>query len=64
MDHLWKELKRLMAANRQFRTVDEGADYAEGWFLGLTPGEALRKAGILSEDFWLMDFLENFWQPT
>lgn len=64
VDHLWKELKRLIAANRQFRTIDLEADYAEQWFLGLTPREALRKAGILSEDFWLKDFLENFCKPT
>jgi transposase len=64
MDQLWKDLKRLIAANRQFRTVDEGADYAEHRFLGLSPQEALRKAGVLSEDFWLKDFLENFWLPT
>jgi len=64
MDQLWKELKRLIAANRQFQTVDQGADYAEHWFLGLSPRQALRKAGVLSEDSWLKDFLENFWLPT
>jgi hypothetical protein len=52
-DHLWKELKRLIAANRQFPTVDKEADSAEHWLLGLSPTEALRKAGILSDDFWL-----------
>jgi transposase len=56
MDQLWKELKRRMAANRQFHTADQGADYAEQWFLGLSPRQALRKAGTLSEDFWLKDF--------
>lgn len=60
MDQLWKELKRLIAANRQFRTIDVEADYAEHWFLGLSPQQALRKAGVLSEEFWLMDFLKNF----
>jgi transposase len=64
VDQLWKELKRLIAANRQFRTIDGEADYAERWLLGLTAQEALRKAGILSEDFWLKDFLESFWPPT
>ena len=57
VDQLWKELKRLMAANRQFRTIDDEADHAEGWFLGLTPQEALRKASVLSENFWLKDFV-------
>jgi transposase len=64
MDQLWKELKRLIAANRQFRTVDQGAGYAEQWFLDLSPRQALRKAGVLSENFWLKDFLEHFWSPT
>jgi transposase len=53
VDHLWRELKRLIAANRQFATIDEEAEYAEGWLLGLTARQALRKAGILSDDFWL-----------
>jgi hypothetical protein len=64
VDHLWRELKRLIAANRQFRTIDKEAGYAEHWILGLSPHQALRKAGILSEDFWLKDFLENFCIPT
>jgi hypothetical protein len=58
VDHLWRELKRLIAANRQFRTIDAEAEYAERWFLGLTARGALRKAGILSEDFWLRHYLE------
>jgi transposase len=57
MDHLWKELKRLMAANRQFPTIDDEADHAEQWVLGLTTQEALHKAGILADNFWLKDFL-------
>ena len=57
VDHLWKELKRLIAANRQFPTIDVEADHAERWFLGLTPRKALRKAGVRSEKFWLKDFL-------
>jgi len=47
----------LIAANRQFRTIDTEADYAERWLLGLTSTEALRKAGVLSRDFWLKAFL-------
>jgi len=56
-DHLRKELKRLIVANRQFRTMDEEADHAERWLLGLTPATAVRKAGVLSADFWLKDFM-------
>jgi hypothetical protein len=53
VDHLWRELKRLIAANRQFRTIDAEASFAGHWFLGLTARQALRKAGILARDFWL-----------
>jgi hypothetical protein len=57
VDHLWRELKRLLAANRQFRAIDAEAEYAERWFLGLTARQALRKAGILARGFWLKAFL-------
>ena len=56
-DHLWKELKRLIVANRQFETIDDEADHAEHWLLSLSPITVLRKAGILSDDFWLKDVL-------
>lgn len=57
MDHLWRELKRVVAANRQADSIDELADEAEQWVLGLSPEEALRKAGVLSKNFWLKDLL-------
>jgi len=37
--------------------MDEEADHAERWLLGLTPATAVRKAGVLSADFWLKDFM-------
>ncbi len=56
-DHLWKELKRLIVANRQFDTIDDEADHAERWLLEMTPTTALRKAGTRSDNFWLKDVL-------
>lgn len=56
-DHLWKELKRLIAANRQFKTIDDEAARAEHWLLNLTPTTVLGKASVLSDDFWLKDVL-------
>lgn len=53
VDHLWRELKRLIAANRQFTDIDAEAECAQSWLMGLTATQALRKAGILSADFWL-----------
>lgn len=57
MDQLWRELKRLVAANRQADSIDELADEAEQWVMRLSPAEALRKAGVLSKNFWLKDLL-------
>jgi len=53
MDHLWRPVKGQVSANWQWSTVDEHADHAERWVLGLSDRQALRKAGILSEDLWL-----------
>jgi hypothetical protein len=64
MDQLWKELKRLVAANRQAHQIESLAQQAEAWLLGLTPHEALPKAGILSPNFWLKNLLRNLWPPT
>jgi hypothetical protein len=53
MDHLWRPVKGEISANWQWKSVDEHADRAEEWVHGVSDREALRKAGILSEDFWL-----------
>jgi transposase len=55
MDHLWKELKRLIAVNRQAANIEQLAREAVEWVLQLRPREALRKAGILSPAFWLRE---------
>ena len=54
MDHLWREAKRTVSANRQFDSIDEHARAADDWLLRLSPRQALRKAGILSKNFWLL----------
>jgi transposase len=53
MDHLWRHGKEVICANWQYSSIE---DQVESFFLylyGLTPTEALRKAGILSGNFWL-----------
>jgi DDE superfamily endonuclease len=57
MDHLWRSLKQHIAANRQYPSIDALAQDAEDWVLDLSPQQALRKAGVLSPDFWLRSFL-------
>lgn len=57
MDQLWKELKGNLSANYQYASIDEHAETAQAWVLALTDKEALRKAGVLSKNFWLRSFL-------
>lgn len=64
MDQLWRELKRPVAAHRQAAGIENLAQQAETWVLGLRPQEALRKAGILSSRFWLKNLLPSLWRPT
>src|SRR4051794_31922210 len=61
MDQLWRELKRLIAANRQAASVDALASDAADWVLGLTPQQARRQAGMTSKHFWLRNLVEDFW---
>ena len=64
MDQLWRELKRLIAANRQAESIDALADDAAEWLLTLTPQQARRKAGMTSKRFWLKSLLQHFWPHT
>ena len=53
MDHMWRHGKEVICANWQYPTIE---DQVEAFFLylyELTPREALRKASVLSENFWL-----------
>jgi transposase len=59
MDQLWKELKRLIAANRQAASIDTLAQEAADWVLTLSTRDALHKAGILSPNFWLKHLLHH-----
>jgi transposase len=58
MDHLWREVKDDLSANYQFDSIEEHADYAEDYLLKLSNRQALRRAGILSKNFWLKSFLK------
>jgi transposase InsO family protein len=64
MDQLWRELKRLVAANRQAASADELACQAEEWVLSLRPRQALRKAGLLAPRCWLRHLLQYLWPNT
>src|SRR5262245_45879441 len=53
MDRLWKWGKEKICANKQYLSIDYQADRFIEYLLGLSPQEALRKAGFLSGRFWL-----------
>lgn len=53
MDHLFRFVKGRALANRQTITIDQSADAAAHYLLEMSPKERLRKAGILSGNFWL-----------
>jgi transposase len=64
MDQLWRELKRLVAANRQAESIDALAAEAVHWVQSLTAGQARRKAGMESRHFWLRRVVHDLWSPT
>lgn len=58
MDHLWRELKSDISANYQFAGIDEHADFAESYILQMSHRQALRRAGVLSKNYWLKSFVQ------
>lgn len=53
LDHLWRHVKRQALANRPTLSLNQSADAACLYILHLRPKDRLRKAGILSGNFWL-----------
>jgi hypothetical protein len=53
MDHLWRHGKERICANRQYGSIEELVHHFLHYLEGLSVEEVLRKAGALSEDYWL-----------
>jgi hypothetical protein len=53
MDRLWRWGKEKICANKQYLSIDYQAAFFIDYLLSLSPQEALRKAGLLSGNFWL-----------
>lgn len=60
MDHLWRHLKKRVAANREYPTIDDEAQAARAWVLDLTAAAALNLAGLTSKNNWLRRVSQNF----
>jgi transposase len=58
MDHFWKEVKADISANYQYVNIEKHALLAEEYALNLTKKQALKRAGILSKNFWLKSFFK------
>src|SRR5579884_2942649 len=55
MDHLWRHGKAVISTNRQYVSIDEHVERFIDYLESLSADESLRKAGILSHDFWLQN---------
>ena len=53
MDQLWRRVKGCTVASRSTRSIDESADNVCRYILDLSPRQRLKKAGVLSGNFWL-----------
>lgn len=53
MDHLWRFVKGQVLANQPTLTMEQSTDAACQYILQMSPKERLRKAGVLSGNFWL-----------
>jgi hypothetical protein len=53
MDHLWGDAKDEISANKQYATIEDQVERFLDYLTSLSAGEALTKAGVLSQDFWL-----------
>ena len=58
-DHLWRWVKQSICSNRQDQTVEALMRTVISSLLELSPQESLRKAGVLSPDFWLREVLSR-----
>ena len=64
VEHLWRELKGRLAANRQFETIEEELREAEAWMQQLTRQQTYRTAGLCSPTFWLHKLYTHIREPT
>ncbi|HEX3273600.1 MAG TPA: transposase [Gemmatimonadales bacterium] len=53
MDHLWRHAKKEAVGNRPTVSIEQSALAACQYIIDLSPRERLRKAGVLSGNFWL-----------
>lgn len=60
MEHLWRDAKQRVCANRQYPTIDIQLERFLRYVSTLKDRAALRKSGVLSKRFWLRSALSNY----
>lgn len=60
MDHLWRDVKQNVSANRQDASIDRLVARAIRHLQRLSRRAVLRKAGVLSPRFWLWSALSKY----
>lgn len=58
VDHLWRHVTQDVLANEATPCLDATVQRAEQYMVSLNPKQRLRKAGVLSESFWLADLVQ------
>jgi transposase len=53
VEHLWRHGKSVVCANYQDASLDRQVDYFIDHLQSLSATQRLRKAGVLSKNFWL-----------
>ena len=56
MDHFWRQVKADISTNHQYSDMDQHVAFALHYMYRLTKAQALRRAGILSKNFWLKKY--------
>lgn len=59
MDTLWGQAKDVIAANKQYATIDEQIERFLSHLDRLSGLQALQTSGVLSSDFWLRTTLSK-----
>ena len=59
MDALWGQGKDVVAANKQYGTIEDQVDRFLAFLKGMSGPEALHTSGVLSDDFWLRSALSK-----
>ena len=53
VEHLWREAKGVICANYQDASLDHQVGHFIEYLQNLSATQRLRKAGVLSKNFWL-----------